>query len=130
MKRKLKTVLVLLLAAILFAGGIAVGWRWRDRRPVVAPVTAEITLDAKNRPATLKQFVTMPNGQRLQHGQQFKWEWHDEPSGCIVLGLQIEREDYDGGSMSGFAAWSDPSPTLTPTKRIDAAVLTKYPDER
>ena len=128
MKTTLKSLCAVAFAVLLFGGGLAVGWRWRERSPVVAPITTEMTLDAKNRPATLKQFVVMPDGQRLQHGQQFQWDWQDKPSGCSVFGLRVRREHFDAGRKNGFAAWNDPS--YTPDKPIDAAVLTQYPSER
>ena len=126
MKKPLKLLVLLSLAAGLFGGGFAVGWRWRERTPIVAPVTAEMTLDAKNRPATLKQFVIMPGGQRLEHGNQLKWDWEPGPN---VGGPMIEGAEYYAGSQRQSGIWIGPSPTVPPEKPLEPTAFTKFPDE-
>ena len=130
MKSKLRLLGSIATAALLLGSGVALGWYLRGQRHSVPPVSTDFTLDAQNRPASLKTFITLPNGRRVQHGQQFNWEWQDRPAGCIVTGLTVRREDYDAGDARGFATWNDPSPVLAPQTPIPAAILTKYPDER
>jgi hypothetical protein len=129
-KSKLRLLGLIAIAALLICGGGAAGWYLRERHIVVPSVTSDFTLDAKNRPTSLTTFVTLPDGTQVQHGRQFTWRWQDQPAGCIVTGLTVEREDYVAGESRGFATWSDPSPVFTPEKPISKDVLTKYPDER
>lgn len=129
-KSKLRTFRFLVIAALLLGSGFALGWHLRERRFTSLPVSTEITLDAKNRPATLKSFITLSDGGRLLHGKQFIWEWQDHPTGCIVTGLSVRRKDYDNGGLRGFAMWNEPSALQMPEKPISPEILTKYPDER
>lgn len=130
MNTTLKIVGISALTALWFGAGFAAGWRSRQQSTTFPPVTAELIVDTKNRPTALQQFITLPDGQTLQHGQQFKWEWNDQPAGCTSFGLQIQCEDYHAGSSRGFSAWNESLLPLAPGKPVHATTLTKPSDER
>lgn len=126
MKSKHRIPGLLAVAALLLGSGFVLGWHLQERHSAFPPVITELTLDAKNRPVTLKTFITLPDCKRLKHGRQFIWEWQDHPTGFSAGGLSVSCEDYDAGEMRRFSAWINPGPG----KAISPDTLTKYPDER
>lgn len=111
---------------LVCAGGLA-GWYLRERHFVAPPVSSALTLDDKNRPTSLTTFVTLPNGKRVLHGEQFTWEWNVR-GGCVYNGLVVKRTQYVVGDLGSISTWNFCE--SEPGQPISQGILTKPPDER
>ena len=118
--------LVMTASLLVFGGGLA-GWYLRERHFVAPPVSSDLTLDDKNRPTSLTTFVTLPDGKRVLHGEQFTWEW-DVGGGCVYTGLVGQRTEYVVGNLRRWSMWNNSD--SEPGQPISQGILTKHSDTR